>query len=335
MAPQNLSQVFIANVASNPATFGTVAAAANATAIGVYSVAGPNAGNVISTALTAENTIQIFQTMPSGTATIASPLIDVKDIKRINYNRRVVPVRHAVPVTCGNITAGSGDSVMVRIALRTTPTLYGNYYQDGASLDLSGGGNEFPLLGNFSAGRMIFNVELTATTAAANATALTNFINDNPTLRKIFTVSGTPTVTITARHAGVVFDVSIGPLDGIDADLTGPTGFSVGTSTGFVAGAGNYYQALSDEKSMRAKYGNFNRMYFPTTFPTFAQSGTTYDVLEIAYEHDHPSSTGIARAGELNTIKIYVVETALGSTTLDTTFGIGASWGVSDLDLMF
>lgn len=333
MAPSNLNQVFIANVATNPAAFNT-STAANASAIGVYSVAGPNAGSVISTALTAETTIQFFQTMPSGTATIASPLIDVKDIKRINYNRQVDFVRHAVPVTCANI-ANTGDSVMVRIALRTAPTAYANYYQDGGALDLSGAGNDFPLLGNFSAGRMIFNVELTASTAAANATQLTDFINNHPSLKKVFTVSGTPTVTITARHAGVVFDVTVQALDGADADLVGPTGFSVGATTGFAGGAGNYYQALSDEKSMRARYGNFNRMYFPATFPTFAQSGNTYDVLEIAYEHGHPSSTGIARAGELNTIKIYVVETALGSTTLDTTFGIGASWGVSDLELTY
>jgi hypothetical protein len=333
MAPSNLSQVFIANVATNPAAFDTKTAA-NATAIGVYSVSGPNAGTVLSTALTAETTIQFFQTMPSGTATIASPLIDVKDIKRINYNRQVDFVRHAVPVTCSTI-ANAGDSVMVRIALRTAPTAYANYYQDGGALDLSGGGNDFPLLGNFSAGRMIFNVELNSATAAGNATQLTDFINNHPSLKKVFTVSGTPTVTITARHAGVVFDVTVQALDGADTDLVGPTGFSVGSTTGFLGGVGNYYQALSDEKSMRAKYGNFNRMYFPATFPTFAQSGTTYDVLEIAYEHSHPSSTGIARAGELNTIKIYVVETAAGSTTLDTTFGIGASWGVSDLELMY
>jgi hypothetical protein len=334
MAPQNLSQVFIANVATNPAAFDTKTAA-NASAIGVYSVSGPNAGTVLATALTAETTIQFFQTMPSGTATIASPLIDVKDIKRINYNRQVNPIAHAVPVTCASI-ANAGDSVMVRIALRTAPTAYANYYQDGTALDITTpNAYEFPLLGNFSAGRMIFNVELNAATAAGNATQLTNFINDNPTLKKIFTVSGTPTVTITARHAGVVFDVTVQALDGADTDLVGPSGFSVGSTTGFLGGVGNYYQALSDEKSMRAKYGNFNRMYFPATFPTFAQSGVTYDVLEISYEHGHPSSTGIARAGELNTIKIYVVETALGSTTLDTTFGIGASWGVSDLELMY
>ena len=47
-------------------------------------------------------------------------------------------------------------------------------------------------------------------------------------------------------------------------------------------------------------------MYFPFAFPEFAQSGFKYDVIEIVYKHSHPSSTGIARAAELNTIKIYV-----------------------------
>jgi hypothetical protein len=46
-------------------------------------------------------------------------------------------------------------------------------------------------------------------------------------------------------------------------------------------------------------------MYFPFTFPTFAQAGYKYDVLEIQYAHDWPSSTGIARAGELNTVQIF------------------------------
>ena len=52
---------------------------------------------------------------------------------------------------------------MMRIAVRTAPTNY-EYYANPASSygDLSGGGYTFPLLGNFSAGRMIFNVEVTA-----------------------------------------------------------------------------------------------------------------------------------------------------------------------------
>lgn len=332
MAPSNLSQVFVANVATAPAAFDTKTAPA-ASAIGVYSVSGTNAGTVISTALTSEKTIQIFQTMPSGTATIASPLIDVKDIKRINYKRQVDPTRHAVPVTCATIPV-AGESVMVRIALRTAPTAYANYYENGSALDLSGAGYDFPLLGNFAAGRMIFNVELNSSTAAGNATQLSDFINNHPSLKKVFSVSGTPTVTITARHAGVIFDVTVQALDGADADLVGPSGFSVGSTTGYVAGVGNYFQALSDEKSMRAKYGNFNRMYFPMNFDTFAQSGVTYDVLEIAYQHSHPQSTGIARAAELNTIKIYIVEAAALATPYETVFGI-STWAAGDSEILF
>ena len=58
-------------------------------------------------------------------------------------------------------------------------------------------------------------------------------------------------------------------------------------------GAGNSWQVISEEKSQRARYGNFNRMYFPTAFPEFTLNGNTYDSFEIAYTHDHPSSTGI------------------------------------------
>jgi hypothetical protein len=72
------------------------------------------------------------------------------------------------------------------------------------------------------------------------------------------------------------------------------------------AAASNYLIALGDEKKQRARYGNFNRMYFPFAFPEFAQPAYKYDVIEIQYAHAWPSSTGIARAGELNTIRIYV-----------------------------
>jgi hypothetical protein len=81
--------------------------------------------------------------------------------------------------------------------------------------------------------------------------------------------------------------------------------------------ASNYLIALGDEKKQRARYGNFNRMYFPFAFPEFAQPAYKYDVIEIQYAHAWPSSTGIARAGELNTIRIYVGagSTALGYST--------------------
>jgi len=185
---------------------------------------------------------------------------------------------------------------------------------------------------------MIFNIEVTgAEHAAAEATLYDKIIEKlqaNQTLNDLFSTTDNGTdMVIAARHAGVVFDVTIAYSSGTN---TG-TALTAPTMTGFDAGAGNYWQVLSDEKSCRSKYGNFNRMYFPYNFPTFAQSGTSYDVVEIQYAHAHPSDTGIARAGELNTIKIYIVDTAAGSTTADTVF-LGASaanWGATATERLF
>lgn len=342
MAPQNLSQVFVANDLTD-AVNGTILdgttflqnAAPAASLIGVWNLAGATPAYLTTSMMAAAGPIQIVQTMPSGTNPIASPIIDVKDIKRIKYTRYDASVRHNVRVDIGNPNASK--AVMVRIALRNTPTAYANYYQNGTALDLSGGGYEFPLVGNFAAGRMIFNVEVDATEHAATEATLYTKIRDkvmaNKTLNALFTVTNnTTTLDITARHAGVVFDFIVAYSDG---SALVPTAAAV--VTGGDSGNGNYWQALSDEKAQRAKYGNFNRMYFPTAFPEFAQSGNTYEVVEIQYAHGWPSSTGIARAGELNSIKIYSKVVAAANTVADTVF-LGASaanWGVTDTELLF
>ncbi len=102
---------------------------------------------------------------------------------------------------------------------------------------------------------------------------------------------------MTARHVGVEFDVVVQY-----SDASGQVGVVTPSRT---TPATNYTQAISDEKSQRARYGNFNRMYFPVAQVDYAQPGYKYDMLEISYKHDWPSSTGIARAGEVNTLKIY------------------------------
>ena len=340
MAPQNLNQVFVANDISDTtngalitgSTF-AVNAAANASKVGVWNLAGSPA--YLTTSLTdAAGPIQIVQTMPSGNP-IASPIIDVQSIKRIKYDIYTASVRHNVRVDIGDPNASK--AVMVRIALRTAPTAYANYYQNGTAVDLSGGGYEFPLVGNFAAGRMIFNVEISA--AEHNATEATLYdeivakIAANNTLNALFTTTdNTATLDITARHAGVVFDFIVAYSDG--STLT-PSAAAV--VTGGAGGVGNYWQALSDEKSQRARYGNFNRMYFPTAFPEFAQSGNTYEVIEIQYVHGHPADTGIARAGELNTIKIYSKVAVEANTKADLVFlGSDTSdWGTAAVERLF
>ncbi len=336
MAPQNLNQVFVANNATlldDAQAFNTTAAA-SASKIGVWNLdaATPAFIDIASPVdIASLKRIQLVQAMPSGNP-IASPIIDVKDIKRIKYTQYVASQRHTVAATF-SAAVPTGNSYLVKIALRTAPTAYANY-TNNAAVDLSGAGYEFPILGNFSAGRNILQVvEIAAGTSAANCgIAVTSAITNSTALSKLFTVSdnGAGVVTIVARHAGVVFDV-VAFNSSTDASVI------TTSTTGFDAGCGNYWQALSDEKSQRSRYGNFNRMYFPFAFPEFAVSGTAYDVVEIQYAHSHAADTGIARAAELNTVKIYFVDTAAGSTVADTVF-LGAdavNWGSTNTERLF
>jgi hypothetical protein len=328
MAPQNLNQVFIANNVDMLATTTfSNNAAVTASNVNVWDVdAGTNFS--ATTNMMGRKRIQITQTMPSGNC-IASPIIDTKDIKRINYREwtSVVPNVQVQTVTWSGLPTAS-KAVMVRIALRTAPTDYNSFAAPtAAGNDLSGGGYTFPLVGNFAAGRMIFNIEVPAGTYA-DTTAFGNYVRNaiaaNPTLNAIFATSGTSTLVLTARHYGVDFDLTVQYSDGSTNNFV----TSIVATMAAAAAASNYIVALGDEKKQRARYGNFNRMYFPFAFPEFAQPGFKYDVIEIQYAHNWPSSTGIARAGELNTIRIYA---GTGSTALSYA---GASTG-SELAFVF
>lgn len=304
MAPQNLNQVFVIN---DPAMYDTTTfantAAVTASKLGVWDVDASSYDD--DAALTTKKRIQIVQTMPSGNP-IASPIIDVKDIKRINYREwtSVVPQVQVQTVTWSGAPTAS-KAVMIRIALRTAPTDYNSFAAPtAAGNDLSGAGYTFPLIGNFAAGRNIFNIEVPAGTYTT--TTLGDYVRTaiaaNPTLNAIFATSGTSTLVLTARHYGVDFDLIAQYSDGSTNNFV----TSIVSTMATPAAASNYVVALGDEKKQRARYGNFNRMYFPFAFPEFAQPGYKYDVIEIQYAHAWPSSTGIARAGELNTIRIYV-----------------------------
>jgi hypothetical protein len=334
MAPSNLSQVFFSNTtdASIQTAAGTVFAdltgTASAVELGFWDV---DAGDWLSTAYTGAKRIQVVQGMPSGFP-IASPIINVADIKAIKYYAYTATQLHSIavtPVMVSNITTAD-QPVMVRIALRSVPTCYESFVNPGStSLDISTGTSAatgstkfaFPLVGNHSAGRMIFNIEVPEANGAYNhgntvaglCTAVYELLGRNTLLNKMFTVADNTTAfTITARHPGTIFDITLTYSDGTAlADTQSITGYD--------SHQGNYWQAISDEKSMRAKYGNFNRMYFPTSFPEFAQPTYKYDVIDISYAHDHPTSTGIARAAELNNVRIYWGKgsTALSNATDD------------------
>lgn len=348
MAPQNLSQVFVINdvaMITAGTAFNTSAATANATKFGMWNVDG--ATYAISQI---ENLKRIQFTQTTLGNIISSPIIDVNSIVRINYNGFASDVQTNPIVTWTPGTMTAGKNVMVRIALRTAPTNYQSYaLPSDPSLDVVGstspsvGKKTFPLVGNFAAGRMIFNIEIPSTTTASGAAAacdyVRNAISANKTLDAIlnFDALTTATLALTARHQGVEFDVVFQYSDGTGVvGSTAPTRFTPGS---------NYVQAISDEKSQRARYGNFNRMYFPTAQVDFAQPGYKYDMWEIQYTHGHPADTGIARANDVNTLKLYVgsSSTALAAaadfltvfgTTLPSLAIAGDKEGVTDLGVL-
>lgn len=329
MAPSNLNQVFVVNsITMLPAaTAFNTNTAASASQLGMYDV---RAGDFAVSDITGLKEVQFIQTTPNSNP-LASPIIDVNNIVRINYNGfasdvQTNPIQTWTPP--GSFT--SGKNVMVRIAVRTAPTMYEFYANPGnANLDVVGstapssGLKVFPLIGNFSAGRMIFNVEIPSTSTGSAAAAcdfVKNAINANKTLDAIFNYNALAagTLALTARHQGVEFDLVVQYSDG-----TGAAGTVAATR---FTPTSNYAEVISEEKAQRARYGNFNRMYFPVTQTDFAQLGYKYDMLEISYKHDHPASTGIARAGEINTLKIYF---GTSSTALATAANFATVFGIT------
>ena len=311
MGPSNLNQVFIVNNVGllTGSAFNTSAATANASKFGVWNV--DTSAYAVSD-LGAMKRVQFTQSTLGNI--ISSPIIDVNNIVRINYNGFALDVQtHPIQTwnpAGGTTPMGTTKNVMVRIALRTAPTSYESFANPAnLNLDVIGttglpaAAKVFPLLGNFAAGRQIFAIEIPAA-STSTATIACDFVKAaiaaSPTLSSIFSYNATSTATLalTARHQGVEFDMVVQNSDGTNpAGLVSPTRFTPTT---------NYTQAISAEKSQRARYGNFNRMYFPVAQVDYAQPGYAYDMWEIQYKHDHPASTGIARAGEINTLKLFV-----------------------------
>jgi hypothetical protein len=347
MAPSNLNQVFVANSSTTPVltsgNFSQSAGTASGARVGLWDLTTGAYGVNLATAGVLTNTIkqfQITQTMLTGNC-IATPIIDLPSVKRLATTKFKATLLHQIRIdlTGYAATANVDDGVMFRFALRTPPISYLSYTNPSdTTLDLSATASAingmtastvlypFPLVGNFSAGRMIFNVEVpeasmaTPTIANLQAAFVSNF-NANSILTKLFTVDTTTTanaIVITARHAGVIFDMAI------QSGNTSLTNADVILNQGAEVGSGNYWQVLSEEKAQRSRYGNFNRMYFPMSFPEFAVAGTTYDMIQIDYDHAWPSSTGIAKAGEINTVRLYAPANAYASTNFGSELGFAA-----------
>ena len=291
MAGSNLSQVFIANADLKDHADTTPAnlAAGN---VGMYDLA---SGGFINDA--AWNTLDRINFMQgiTGSNPIASPIIDTRNIRRVDYTKSVTTVAHKVVI---GGTPVSGQTLEVRIVVRAIPTDYVNFFPDGVDYSLDASGYNFPLASFNTTNHKVFPLEiLTGSTTLATETAkIQAAIQANPVLNAMFKTSVAN--TIEARHAGLIFDVIINDAAGAATGLTT-------TVTGFVPGVGNFWQVLGDVKRTQFKQGSMNRMYFADNHETNVNAWK-YDKIVIEYAHDWPSSTGIAPAGELNQLVIYL-----------------------------
>lgn len=338
MRPTNLSQVFVINNATNATgalfdkhdgTNGFNALAASANKGGVWTFESSTGAHTYggTAAALATSNFEYFQVTQgtTGAYPIASPIIRPKQIRRVKYTPYVASQRHTQAATF-SATVPAGQTYIVKAVIRNYPTAYEAFANPtSGAIDLSGAGKVFPLISNFSSRDILQIVEIAAGTTVANCgIAVTNAINNNALLSSIFTVSdnGAGVVTVIARHAGVIFDL-------VAFNSVTDTAVVTVATTGWDAGTGNFWQAISDEKSQRSRYGNFNRMYFPQAQTDYAQAGFNYDVIEVSYDHGHAMDTGIARAGEWNTVRMYVRANATTAWTTagidwDTWFGITA-----------
>jgi hypothetical protein len=348
----NLSQVFISNtdVLESGTSFTGIASTPE---IGIWNLAGnAGAGAYVNTALyqatadltdldTGETLVAIANPLwfyrnlqfVQGTAgnPIATPMINTRNIRRIKYDPFVVSAGHQTVIDVG--TALNSRNATFKFVLRTTPVDQLSFYDaDGTGLpDLSGNEFQFPLGAFNTTNHKVINVESLFAARPTNDEAglydhLVTLIAANPILNALFNVTdGATTCTIAARHPGVIFDLII------NNDTDGTTlASSVQTVTGFVPGTGNAWQVLGEEIRCRSRYGNFNRMYLPQNMMTYTQTAYRYDKVTIEYEHNWPTSTGIAPAGTLNQVVLYFTDTDgtapvigdSGTATYDNAFGI-------------
>jgi len=299
MAGSNLSQVFIANADlkdhadTTPATL----AAGN---VGMYDLA--SGGFINDAAWTTLDRINFMQGI-SGSNPIASPIIDTRNIRRVDYTKNVVTVAHKVAF---GGTPVSGQTLEIRIVVRAIPTDYVNFYPDGFDYSLDGSGFNFPLAAFNTTNHKVFPLEITttSTTLATEFAKIKTAIVASPVLNAMFNFPWSN--TIQARHAGLIFDLVVVDNAGAATGITQ-------TVTGFVPGVGNGWQVIGDVRRTQFKQGSMNRMYFADNHETNVNATWKYDKIVIEYAHGWPSSTGIAPAGELNQLVIYLGD---GTTAL-------------------
>jgi hypothetical protein len=299
MAGSNLSQTFITH-SDAVAAEGTIAKAQ----VGAYKI---DDSDFATTALSGLGKVVLMQ----GTAgdPIQSPILDVRNIRRINYSVYAETEACKAVITSGALTANK--VVTFRFVIKTAPTDYVSYFPDGRVSTLDGSTFDFPFSGFHANNHKVIPIDiLTTGTLASDLARVATAVQAHPVLNAILKISQTTVAndTFTARHPGVNFDIAFARANDDDPALT-----YVATVSGFQAGSGNYWQVVGDELKTQYKNGSFNRTHIPIRPEIYTNPTYKYDKIVVEYAHNWPNSTGIAPAGEINQLVIYV---ALGSDAI-------------------
>lgn len=260
---------------------------------------------------------------------IASPVINTRNIRSITYTPYAAFAGTKATIadaTLNVANAENDDQYNFKFIIRSTPTDHLNFY-DPAGLNIFG---DFPL-GTFNTtnhkaiNMTVVIPDVDDADGTGNLAAIQDALALHPILGKMFTASDdsvtAANLAIIAKHPGVIFDLLIENVTQ-DAD---PVSCGI---TGQVLGSGNDWQVIGEEIRCRSRYGNFNRMYLPQHMETFGKKTFKYDKIVIEYEHNWPTSTGIAPAGALNQIVLYNTDTD-GSAPVTTEGNYEAAFGIT------
>lgn len=268
---------------------------------------------------------------------IATPLIATSAIKRLSVDVYQATAGHKAVVTPnGTFTAANVNSVTLKVIVRTTPTDQLSFYdQIGSNLSILDGTDPFPLgafnTTNHKAISVEFNCTDTATFCSVGKLAVENHALLGKLVKAVDTGTGT-SLDLQSKHVGFTFDVVVIDNAGASAVAASAAANKVTVAiTGQVLGTGNAWQVAGEEVRCQSRVGNFNRMYLPQTIATLANAANEYHKITIEYAHNWPSSTGIAPAGELNQVVLYIgADTAIAADTASQ--NITAPFGITNTE---
>ena len=317
----NLSQVFVSNaVISNNQAMSAVSSGV----VGIY----PNGTNVSDGAATdlytdtpsggttqwIKSQLQVVQGRTTGNP-LASPIINTRDIVRLDWKEHVTAVKAGNTTTDTISNTNNSTRFAIKVILKYVGPIndYSEFASPTSAKELSDRVGEI---------RNYEYVSDASATAAEICQGLVDAVNADAGAFVTAALANTSDFSITAKEYGTSFQV----IDDSDTAITVSAGAvtNIFTTHAPTVGVGNGFQVLSDEKKCQARYGHLNRLYLPKTAETFAQSTYKYHCLDITYRHNWPNSTGIAPAGELNTMRIYIGDSSTamvhGDTSLDEMF---------------